>query len=119
MPMVRKVVGFVVGASALAVALHFIFSAFYEDAVDVDQIWSILNVFMGVWGACSGGRLVSSQACLGRARRGWNYPRVSGSQPRILRCGFPVHMVLLELVRRPDGSRWRPAGNPPELLGLH
>ena len=46
MPMVRKVVGFVVGASALAVALHFIFSAFYEDAVDVDQIWSILNVFM-------------------------------------------------------------------------
>ena len=44
--MVRKVVGFVVGASALAVALHFIFSAFYEDAVDVDQIWSILDVFM-------------------------------------------------------------------------
>ena len=29
MPMVRKVVGFVMGASALAVALHFIFRAFY------------------------------------------------------------------------------------------
>ena len=46
MGMVRKVVGGVVGASALAVALHFIFSAFYEDAVDVDQIWSVLDWFM-------------------------------------------------------------------------
>ena len=48
MAMVRKLVGLVVGASALAVALHFIFSAFYEDAVDVDQIWSILDVFMAI-----------------------------------------------------------------------
>ena len=46
MGMARKVVGGVVGASALAVALHFIFSAFYEDAVDVDQIWSVLDWFM-------------------------------------------------------------------------
>ena len=46
MSMVRKLVGVVVGASALAIALHFIFSAFYEDAVDVDQIWTVLNWFM-------------------------------------------------------------------------
>ena len=48
MAMVRKLVGAVVGASALAVALHFIFSAFYEDAVDVGQFWNIFNVFMAV-----------------------------------------------------------------------
>ena len=46
MSMVRKLVGVVIGATAFAVALHFIFSAFYEDAVDVDQIWTVLNWFM-------------------------------------------------------------------------
>ena len=45
MLMVRKLVAVVVGATAIAVALHFIFSAFYKDAVDVDQMWGVLDWF--------------------------------------------------------------------------
>ena len=46
MAMVRKLVAVAVGAVGLVIALHLVFSAFYEDAVDVGQIWNVLNWFM-------------------------------------------------------------------------
>ena len=46
MDTLRRPLAVILGAIALAVAFHFIFSAFYEDSVDVDQVWDILDWFM-------------------------------------------------------------------------
>ena len=46
MDTLKRPLAIILGAIALAVALHFIFSAFYMDSVDSNQVWEILNWFM-------------------------------------------------------------------------
>ncbi len=43
---VRRVIGVIVGIIGLAVLINFVFSPFYEDSVDIGQVWSALNWFM-------------------------------------------------------------------------
>ena len=46
MVIVRKTVGIVVGIIGLGVLIHFVFSPFYADSVDMGQAWNIANWFM-------------------------------------------------------------------------
>ena len=46
--MVKKLLGVFLVGIAVVVAAHFILTAFYEDAVDIDQIWYVLNWFMAL-----------------------------------------------------------------------
>ena len=46
MDTIRRPLSVILGVIALAVAFHFIFSAFYPDGVDIDMVWAILNWFM-------------------------------------------------------------------------
>ena len=44
--MLRRPLSIVLGLAAAAVLLHFTLSAFYEESVDVDDIWFVLNWVM-------------------------------------------------------------------------
>ena len=46
MATIRRPLAIILGVITLAVTFHFIFSAFYPDNVDVDQVWDILDWFM-------------------------------------------------------------------------
>ena len=42
----RRPLAVILGVITIAVAFHFIFSAFYSDSVDAGQVWDILDWFM-------------------------------------------------------------------------
>ena len=46
--MLKKLFAIVLGAIALAVALHFMFTPFYADIVDIDRVWYVLDCFMAL-----------------------------------------------------------------------
>ena len=46
MDALRKPLAIIVGLTALAVLFHFVLTPFYEDAVESDDVWFILNWFM-------------------------------------------------------------------------
>ncbi len=46
METVKKPLALVLGVVAIGVLLHFVFNPFYEDLVDVDSIWHVINWFM-------------------------------------------------------------------------
>ena len=46
MDTIRRPLAIILGVITLAVTFHFIFSAFYPESVDVDQVWDILDWFM-------------------------------------------------------------------------
>lgn len=46
MEKLRKPLSIVLGLMAIAVLLHFVLSAFYEDSVNVDSVWYVLNWMM-------------------------------------------------------------------------
>ena len=46
MHLVKRLIATYLFATAIAVALHFVFSAFYQDAVDLEKVWNIVNWFM-------------------------------------------------------------------------
>ena len=46
MQAVRKPLAIVLGLIALAVLVHFVFSSFYADSVDTDDVWGVLNPLM-------------------------------------------------------------------------
>ena len=46
MDTIRRPLAVILGLIALAVAFHFIFSAFYPSGVDVDMVWAVLDWFM-------------------------------------------------------------------------
>ena len=46
MEKLRKPLSTVLGLMAIAVLLHFVLSAFYEDSVNVDSVWYVLNWIM-------------------------------------------------------------------------
>ena len=48
METIRKPLSVVLGLMALAVAVHFVFNPFYEDAVDATSVWHVLNWCMAV-----------------------------------------------------------------------
>ena len=44
----RKPLSVILGLMAVVVLVHFLFSPFYEDSVDVGEVWNILNWVMAV-----------------------------------------------------------------------
>lgn len=46
MDALRKPLAIILGLTALAVLFHFVLTPFYEDAVESDDVWFILNWFM-------------------------------------------------------------------------
>ena len=46
METVKKSLALGLGVVAVGVLLHFVFNPFYEDLVDVDSIWHVINWFM-------------------------------------------------------------------------
>lgn len=46
MDTLRKPLAVILGLTALAVLLHFVLSPFYEDVVESDDVWNVLNWFM-------------------------------------------------------------------------
>ncbi len=46
MEMLRKPLSLILGLIAIAVLVHFVLSPFYEDSLDVDSVWTVLNWFM-------------------------------------------------------------------------
>ena len=46
METVKKPLALVLGVVAIGVLLHFVFNPFYEDLVDVDSVWGVINWFM-------------------------------------------------------------------------
>ena len=46
MEKLRKPLSIVFGLMAIAVLLHFVLSAFYEDSVNVDSVWYVFNWIM-------------------------------------------------------------------------
>lgn len=46
METLRKPLAVILGLTALAVLFHFVLTPFYEDAVESDDVWFILNWFM-------------------------------------------------------------------------
>ena len=46
MDTLRRPLAVILGAITLAVAFHFIFLSFYQDSVDPNQVWEILDWFM-------------------------------------------------------------------------
>ena len=48
MGLVKKLLAVLLGVAALAVAVQFMFGAFYEELVDVGGIWNILNWLMAL-----------------------------------------------------------------------
>ncbi len=46
--MLRKLSGIVLGIISLVVAVHFIATPIYEDAVDIGQVWDVMNWFMAL-----------------------------------------------------------------------
>lgn len=46
MDTLRRPLAVILGVITIAVAFHFIFSAFYPDSVDIGQVWDILDWFM-------------------------------------------------------------------------
>ena len=48
MATLRKPLSVVLGLMAAAVLFHFVFGPFYEDALDSDSVWTVLNLFMAL-----------------------------------------------------------------------
>ena len=46
MDTIRRPLAVILGVITIAVAFHFIFSAFYPDSVDVGQVWDVLDWLM-------------------------------------------------------------------------
>lgn len=46
MDTLRKPLAVILGLTAFAVLLHFVLSPFYEDVVESDDVWNVLNWFM-------------------------------------------------------------------------
>ena len=67
----RKPLGIYLLGSALVVAVHFVFSPFYRDALDPIAVWSVLDWFMAV------GIVV---AVVVNVRRGLAAERAAGSE---------------------------------------
>ena len=48
MEMLKKPLSVILGLMAVAVLFHFVLSPFYEDSVDVDSVWNVINWVMAV-----------------------------------------------------------------------
>ena len=48
MRILNRPLSLLLGLLALGVLLHFVFTPFYEDAVDTGQMWDVINWFMAV-----------------------------------------------------------------------
>ena len=46
METVKKPLSLILGVIVVGVLLHFVFSPFYEDLVDIDSVWGVVNWFM-------------------------------------------------------------------------
>ena len=46
MEQLGKPLAVILGLTALGVLINFVFAPFYEDALDVESVWSVLNWFM-------------------------------------------------------------------------
>ena len=46
MEILRRPLAIVLGLTALAVLAHFVFTPFYDDAIEIHDIWNVLNWFM-------------------------------------------------------------------------
>ena len=48
METLRKPLAVILGLTAFAVLFHFVLSPFYEDVVESDDVWNVLNWFMAL-----------------------------------------------------------------------
>ena len=48
MDALKKPLALLLGVLALGVLLHFVFTPFYEEVVDIGQMWDVINCFMAV-----------------------------------------------------------------------